>query len=105
MKLDSMNRLDPKTLNETLNERERSRQRSLQQRLEQLVAVHRQLLRKFGALERDNDEAKKKILIRDERIKQLEGSSKTMIGSLRQQAEKHMIEITNFREQIQVNTF
>jgi hypothetical protein len=41
-------------------------------RLEQLVTVHRQLLRKFTSLELENGELKKKISLRNERIKQLE---------------------------------
>lgn len=40
--------------------------KSLQQRLEQLVAVHRQLLRKFASLELENSELKKKTQLRDE---------------------------------------
>lgn len=45
---------------------------SLQQRLEQLVTVHRQLLRKYAALELNLSEAAKKIALRDERITKLE---------------------------------
>ena len=40
--------------------------KSLQQRLEQLVAVHRQLLRKFASLELETSELKKKNQLRDE---------------------------------------
>lgn len=76
--------------------------KSLQQRLEQLVAVHRQLLRKFASLELENGEFKKKIQLRDERIRQLEGNSRGLTGSMRQQAERHVAELTNLREQIQV---
>merc|ERR1712091_670744 len=45
---------------------------SLRQRLEQLVAVHRQLLRKYAALELNLGEANKMIALRDEHIFQLE---------------------------------
>ena len=48
---------------------------SLRQRLEQLVAVHRQLLRKYAALELNLGEATKMIMLRDERIFQLEHQS------------------------------
>ncbi|KAH8047044.1 hypothetical protein JL721_12256 [Aureococcus anophagefferens] len=48
--------------------RERQHMRSLQQRLEQLVAVHRQLLRKYAALELNLGESAKMIALRDERI-------------------------------------
>jgi len=49
--------------------------RSLQQRLEQLVAVHRQLLRKYAALELNLGESAKMIALRDERILALERES------------------------------
>ena len=39
-----------------------------------------------------------------QRIRQLEGSSRGLIGNIRQQAEKHVAELTNLREQIQVRT-
>lgn len=52
--------------------REQHHMRSLQQRLEQLVAVHRQLLRKYAALELNLGEANKMIALRDEHIFQLE---------------------------------
>mmetsp|Transcript_32272 Transcript_32272/g.97150 ORF Transcript_32272/g.97150 Transcript_32272/m.97150 type:complete len:689 (-) Transcript_32272:591-2657(-) len=55
--------------------RENQHMRSLQQRLEQLVAVHRQLLRKYAALELNLGEANKMIALRDERIVQLESQS------------------------------
>lgn len=53
-------------------ERERAHHRSVEQRLAQLVAVHRQLLRKYGSLEIENGECRKKIQLRDERIQQLD---------------------------------
>ena len=74
--------------------------RSLQQRLEQLVAVHRQLLRKYAALELDNSEGKKKISLRDERIKQLELNSRALATNMRSQAERHVAELTKLREQV-----
>ena len=59
--------------------------RSLQQRLEQLVAVHRQLLRKYASLELENAEARKKLALRDERIKQLEVNTRMLAGNMRTQ--------------------
>lgn len=83
-------------------ERDQTQMRCLQQRLEQLVAVHRQLLRKFASLELENGELRKKLVLRDERIKQLELNAKGLTANLRQQAERHVGELTNLREQIQV---
>jgi hypothetical protein len=74
--------------------------RSLQQRLEQLVAVHRQLLRRFASLELENEQMRKKILLRDERMSQLEGNSRALSSSLRLQAEKHAADLTGLRQQI-----
>ena len=81
-------------------DRDQMYKRSLQQRLEQLVAVHRQLLRRFASLEIESSDSRKKILLRDERIKQLEGSSRDLSASVRQQAEKHATELTSLRQQI-----
>mmetsp|Transcript_26385 Transcript_26385/g.39152 ORF Transcript_26385/g.39152 Transcript_26385/m.39152 type:complete len:871 (+) Transcript_26385:98-2710(+) len=86
---------------ELMEGREQYQNKSLQQRLEQLVAVHRQLLRKFASLELENSELRKKILLRDERIRQLETNAKGLTANLRQQAERHITELTNLREQIQ----
>jgi septal ring factor EnvC (AmiA/AmiB activator) len=94
--------MDGVSASEYLTERERAHMRSLQQRLEQLVVVHRQLLRKFASLELENGEFRKKITLRDERIKQLENNSRGLTGNMRQQAERHVAELTNLREQIQI---
>ena len=66
-----------------MSERERQHMRSLQQRLEQLVAVHRQLLRKYASLELENAEARKKLALRDERIKQLESNTRMLANNMR----------------------
>ena len=87
---------------DSLAERDALHMRSLQQRLEQLVAVHRQLLRKFASLELETVELKKKTQLRDERIRQLEGNSRGLISNIRQQAERHVGELTHLREQMQV---
>ena len=74
--LDNIGNMDDQGIAEYFNERTANQNKSLQQRLEQLVAVHRQLLRKFAGLEVDNSEYKKKVQLRDERIKQLESNSR-----------------------------
>jgi kinesin family protein 5 len=103
LKFDQLNKLDNKQVSDTIAERERAKQRSLQQRLEQLVAVHRQLLRKFGSLELEAAELKKKTALRDERIRQLENNSRGLIGNIRQQSERYLSELATLREQIQVS--
>jgi kinesin family protein 5 len=100
--MDALRGMDGVSASEYLTERERAHMRSLQQRLEQLVVVHRQLLRKFASLELENGEFRKKITLRDERIKQLESNSRGLTGNMRQQAERHVAELTNLREQIQI---
>lgn len=81
--------------------REQYQMKSLQQRLEQLVAVHRQLLRKYSSLELENGELRKKLLLRDNRIKLLESNAKGLTSNIRQQAERHIAELTDLRESIQ----
>lgn len=83
-----------------MSTRERQHMRSIQQKLEQLVAVHRQLLRKYASLELELSEAKKKLVLRDERIKQVEANNRIMAGNMRAQAEKHVEELTHLRDQI-----
>lgn len=85
---------------EAIREKQEAHSKSLQQRLEQLVAVHRQLLRKYATLELESKEMVKKVSLRDERIKQLEGKSKGNSEAMRQQSERHVAELTNLREQI-----
>lgn len=89
---------------ESMQQREQIQTKSLQQRLEQLVAVHRQLLRKFASLELENNELRKKLLLRDERIRQLEANTKALTQNLRLQADRHISELTTLREHIQVST-
>ena len=100
---DNIKSMDAQSSAEFLGERERAHMKSLQQRLEQLVAVHRQLLRKFASLELENGELRKKISLRDERIRQLEQNSRSLTANMRLQAERHVSELTNLRDQIQVN--
>jgi len=102
MEISQMKEMSGESLGEYLKERDVAQSRSLQQRLEQLVAVHRQLLRKFATLELENGEFRKKIQLRDERIKQLETNSRGISSSMRVQAERHVAELSNLREQIQI---
>lgn len=76
LKFDSLSRMNSTQMADSMGERDQAHLRSLQQRLEQLVAVHRQLLRKFASLELETVELKKKTQLRDERIRQLEGNSR-----------------------------
>ncbi len=62
------------------------------------------MLRKFATLELENGEFRKKLMLRDERIKQLENTSRGMTGDMRQQAERQVAELMNMREQIQVGS-
>mmetsp|Transcript_38576 Transcript_38576/g.48723 ORF Transcript_38576/g.48723 Transcript_38576/m.48723 type:complete len:883 (-) Transcript_38576:359-3007(-) len=93
---------DPSKGAEALSDKQRQHMKSLQQRLEQLVAVHRQLLRKFASLELENSDFRKKIVLRDERIKQLETNAKILAANMRAQAERHVAELTKLREQVSV---
>jgi hypothetical protein len=58
---------------------------------EQLVAVHRQLLRKYASLELENAEARKKLALRDERIKQLEDNTRVLAGNMRTQVRSTLL--------------
>lgn len=102
VEFDSVRGMGQEEMLEYVSNRDKEQNRSIQQRLEQLVAVHRQLLRKFAALELENSEYRKKTLLRDERIKQLEKSSRNVSTGMRNQAERHVAELTNLREQIQI---
>ncbi len=85
LKCDTIDRLE-REMNRSFVERksinEQQHMRSLQQRLEQLVAVHRQLLRKYAALELNLGEANKMIALRDERISQLEQQCEQRLGTV-----------------------
>ena len=105
IKFDSLSRMNGNQMSDSISERDQLHLRSLQQRLEQLVAVHRQLLRKFASLELETVELKKKTQLKDERIKQLEGNSRGLISNIRQQAERHVAELTHLREQMQVQCY
>ncbi len=78
---------------------------SLQQRLEQLVAVHRQLLRRYASLELENKEFRKKLAIRDDRIRSLENSNKQIMISTRSQTESYLQDLRNCQEMIDVSIY
>ncbi|KAJ1425065.1 hypothetical protein B484DRAFT_432181 [Ochromonadaceae sp. CCMP2298] len=99
-RVEKMVELQLRVDNQSSGEEDEGHLRSLQQRLEQLVAVHRQLLRKFASLELESVELKKKTQLRDERIRQLEASGRGMISNIRVQAEKHLGELGALREQM-----
>lgn len=95
LKFDSLSRMNSNQMTDSMGERDQAHLRSLQQRLEQLVAVHRQLLRKFASLELETVELKKKTQLRDERIRQLEGNSRYVLSliSCRLGADKDFVSI------------
>lgn len=99
--IDSLGKSGGDDRDSLIHSRQDNQMKSLQQRLEQLVAVHRQLLRKFASVELENVEFKKKIQLRDDRIKQLEDNSKNMTGNIRQQTERHVGELASLRQMIQ----
>ena len=80
--------------------REKQQRRRLQQRLEQLVHIHRQLLKKYASLDLESGEARKKIALRDDRIRQLEQNGRVLATNMRSQAERHVSELVRLREQV-----
>ncbi|KDO20679.1 hypothetical protein SPRG_13431 [Saprolegnia parasitica CBS 223.65] len=83
-----------------MSARERQHMRSIQQKLEQLVAVHRQLLRKYASLESEHNEARQKLGLRDDRIKSLEANTRLMASNMRAQSEKHLEELSALHVQL-----
>ncbi|RHY24919.1 hypothetical protein DYB32_008624, partial [Aphanomyces invadans] len=83
-----------------MSARERQHMRSIQQKLEQLVAVHRQLLRKYASLEAEHNEARQKLSLRDDRIKSLEANTRLMASNMRLQSEKHLEELSALHVQL-----
>ena len=91
--IEAMQEMNNNQIKEQSDSRIQSKMFSLQQRMEQLVAVHRQLLRKYASLELENKEFKKKLSIRDDRIKTMELNHKELVISTRAQAEAYVAEI------------
>ncbi|CCI11700.1 unnamed protein product [Albugo candida] len=83
-----------------LTEKEGKHMQAIQQKLEHLVAVHRQLLRNFATSQMNAKEMKRKVAVRDDRIKKLQASNRQITESLRKQAEKHVEELICLRDQI-----
>jgi len=80
-----------------LTKRERQKYRSVNQRLNQLVGVHRKLLRKYATLELEIAEARHKLSLRDERIKQLELNARMHNSNMHTQAGIHANELSRMR--------
>lgn len=84
----------------SLVERQLNATRGLQQRLEQLVAVHRQLLRRFAQLELENADYRKKLTLRDKHINRLDASRTDLVKTLTDQRERHVMEVAQIRADI-----
>ncbi len=69
------------------------------------MAVHRQLLRKYSNQEIENIEFKKKLELRDRRIKQLDRNLEEQRDALRLQNERHIAEVAGLFDQYQVSVF
>ena len=61
------------------------------------IGVHRQLLRKYASLEVENADFRKRIVGRDDRIKELEESARTRNGNMRSQADLHKSEVERMK--------
>jgi len=66
---------------------------SVPHKLEKLIAVHKQLLRKYACAELAVSEKSQLLVLKDERIQMLEESVKQREYMLRSQKEKYMLEI------------
>lgn len=73
---------------------------AIQHKLEHLVAVHRQLHRRFATSDLNAKEPKRRVAVREERIKKLEASNRNITESLRNQVEKHVEELIHRRDPI-----
>ena len=83
-----------------LFEKDKTHMHAIHQKLVHLVGVHRQLLRKFATSKMNAEEGKRRVAVRDDRIKKLEASNRQITVSLRKQAEKHVEELIRLRDQI-----
>ncbi|KAL0583560.1 hypothetical protein ABG067_006478, partial [Albugo candida] len=80
--------------------KDKTHMHAIHQKLVHLVGVHRQLLQKFATSEMNAGEWKRRVAVRDDRIKKLEPSNRQIIVSLRKQAEKHVEQLIRLRDQI-----
>lgn len=53
-------------------------------------------------MELENGEYRKKLGLRDERIRQVEDSTRGLMTTMRQQTSRHAAELTYLREQVEV---
>ncbi|KAL0584031.1 hypothetical protein ABG067_006128 [Albugo candida] len=83
-----------------LFEKDKTHMHAIHQKLVHLVGVHRQLLRKFATSKMNAEEGKRRVAVRDDRIKKLKASNRQITVSLRKQAEKHVEELIRLRDQI-----
>lgn len=102
IQLESLRAPNAENLPKFFEDRDNQQMRALQQRLEQLVAVHRQLLRKYTTMELENAEQEKKLQLRDQRIKQMEDNLSSQKSSLKLKSERHLAELGNLRDLIEV---
>jgi hypothetical protein len=56
-------------------------------------------------MELENGEYRKKLGLRDERIRQVEDSARGLMTTMRQQTSRHAAELTYLREQVEVCSF
>ncbi|GBG33339.1 Kinesin-related protein 3 [Hondaea fermentalgiana] len=70
---------------------------ALEQRLYQLIAVHKQLLRKYAYAELAAAEKTQLLTLKEERIKVLENNIKSKEFNFRAQAERHALEIEDMQ--------
>jgi len=80
-----------------MNKKERQKYKDASKKLHQLVSVHRKLLRKFATLELEIAEARHKLALRDERIRQLESQARKHASDMHVQAEIHANELKSLR--------
>ena len=56
-------------------------------------------------MELENGEYRKKLGLRDERIRQVEDSARGLMNTMRQQTARHATELSYLREQVEVSCF
>mmetsp|Transcript_987 Transcript_987/g.2351 ORF Transcript_987/g.2351 Transcript_987/m.2351 type:complete len:813 (+) Transcript_987:364-2802(+) len=97
---DLRNRLGSEDEEEGSHEKEeptKSIDPALEQRLYQLIAVHKQLLRKYAYAELAAAEKTQLLALKEERIKVLENNIKSKEFNFRAQAERHALEIEDMQ--------
>lgn len=69
--------------------------KSLKGKLSRLVSVHKQLLRRYGALDLEKREARQLVSLKDARIKQLDANARARATNMRMQSERHETDMKN----------